>query len=47
MNSKEVLELHDLIQQQSAVIDHQITVISNLLLLIGEYSSVEKFISED
>lgn len=41
MNSSDLLELHDLLQQKTAVIEQQSIVIEKLLLLLGENVSIE------
>lgn len=45
MNSKELLEVHDLLQQQAAVIEQQRIVISKLLQIVGQNKIAEEFIN--
>lgn len=44
MNSDELLEVYDLLQQQAAVIEQQTIVISKLLQIIGQNKISEEFI---
>lgn len=44
MNSDELLEVYDLLQQQAAVIEQQTVVISKLLQIIGQNKISEEFI---
>lgn len=44
MNSDELLEVYDLLQQQAAVIEQQKIVISKLLQIIGQNKISEEFI---
>lgn len=45
MSSKELVEVHDLLQQQAAVIEQQRIVISKLLQIVGQNKIVEEFIN--